>query len=174
MAVSSIRKGLTQARLRVVMTVFFFSLAIPTSLLLSRAYSQMKWEVFHQYRTFARELATRIDADLIRLIETENARGFADYSFLVVAGDPSNSYLRPSPLSAVSGDGIPGLVGHFQLDDRGDLSSPLVPGPGIDAGAYGISDEDLDESRRGQGACACAPGTATRGCCRSACGCRFR
>ena len=145
MAVSSIRKGLTQARLRVVMTVFFFSLAIPTSLLLSRAYSQMKWEVFHQYRTFARELATRIDADLIRLIETENARGFADYSFLVVAGDPSNSYLRPSPLSAVSGDGIPGLVGHFQLDDRGDLSSPLVPGPGIDAGAYGISDKDLDD-----------------------------
>ena len=60
------------------------------------------------------------------------------------AGDPAANFLQPSPLSAfpVSSD-IPGLVGFFQVDARGDFSTPLVPSAPSLAGSYGISEPEL-------------------------------
>ena len=56
----------------------------------------MKWEAFHHYRGQAEELAARIDDRFIRLIDGEETRSFADYQFLVVAGDPAANFLQRS------------------------------------------------------------------------------
>ena len=75
--------GLDRKRLRRWLSVFFLALAIPTGILVYQAYSQLKWEAFHQYRVLAEELAARIDARIIpppawsvtsRLIPMVNSR----------------------------------------------------------------------------------------------------
>jgi signal transduction histidine kinase len=131
--------GLDRGHLRLWLGLFFLALAVPTGILVGKAYSQLKWEAFHQHRVLAEEVARRIDDRLAELIRVEESRGFADYGFLVVAGDPSANFLQPSPLSRlpVSGD-IPGLIGYFQVDTEGRLSTPFLPGPETRPGDYGI------------------------------------
>jgi signal transduction histidine kinase len=138
--------GLDRKRLRLWLGMFFLALAIPTGILVYQAYSQLKWEVFHQYRVLAGELAERIDARIVELINVEEARSFADYAFLNVAGDPAASFLQRSPLSAYPpASPIPGLVGYFQVDTDGVFSTPLVPPAGTAASSYGLSAPELDQ-----------------------------
>lgn len=99
------------------MVLFFLALAIPTAILIHRAYSELKWEAFHQLRLQPKELAVRIDADLFRLINIEEARPFTDYAFLNIAGDPSANFIQRSRLPAYPLDATrPGLIGYFQVD----------------------------------------------------------
>ena len=136
--------GLDRNRLRRWLVVFFLALAIPTGILVYQAYSQLKWEAFHQHRVLAEELAARIDAGIVQLINTEEARSFADYAFLTVAGDPAANFLQRSPLSAYPhASSIPGLLGYFQVDTRGAFTTPLLPPAGTGASSYGISAEEL-------------------------------
>ncbi len=131
--------GFDARRLRLVLGGFFLALALPTAVLVSKAYGQLKWEAFHHYQTLAEELAGRIDDRLIRMIDTEEARSFADYGFLVVAGDPAANFLQRSPLSELPvQSAIPGLMGYFQVGADGKLSSPLLPDAQGRPAAYGI------------------------------------
>src|SRR5919106_4213016 len=119
---ASLTTGLDRKRLRLWLTLFFLALAMPTGILIHQAYSQLKWEAFHQHRVLAEELAARIDGRFIQLINDEEARSFTDYAFLVVAGDPSANFVQRSPLSAYPGaSAIPGLIGYFQVDPQGTL-----------------------------------------------------
>ncbi len=137
-------KGLDERRLRLGLGLFFFALAIPTGILVEHTYRQLKWEAFHQNQVLAEELAGRIDTRLAELIGAEERRSFADYAFVAVAGDPAAGFLQRSPLSAYPvASEIPGLIGYFQVDSRGELSTPLLPPPGIDPGAYGVSASEL-------------------------------
>ncbi|MGB5305774.1 MAG: histidine kinase dimerization/phospho-acceptor domain-containing protein, partial [Gammaproteobacteria bacterium] len=138
--------GLDRKRLRLWLAVFFLALAIPTGILVYQAYSQIKWEAFHQHRVLAKELAARIDARIVQLINAEEARSFADYAFLNVAGDPAANFLQRSPLSAYPlASPIPGLLGYFQVDTRGAFTTPLVPPAGTAASTYGISATELEQ-----------------------------
>jgi len=129
--------------LRNLLAIFFLALALPTGVLIWHAYSQLKWEAFHQYRGLAEELTSRIDAQLTEMIHSADNRSFADYTFLVVTGDPGASFLQHSPLSAypVTGD-PPGLLGYFQVNTRGEFSSPLLPPEGSDPDKFGIGGEE--------------------------------
>tara|TARA_R110001592_G_scaffold363393_1_gene687180 strand:- start:22739 stop:24859 length:2121 start_codon:yes stop_codon:yes gene_type:complete len=111
--------------LRLLLSVFFLALALPTAALVWQAYSQLKWEAFHQYRNTAEELTRRINTQLVAAIENLEARSFADYSFLVVT---TANFLQPSVLSTypVPQD-IPGLLGYFQVGTEGEFSTPLLP-----------------------------------------------
>ncbi|HLF98027.1 MAG TPA: HAMP domain-containing sensor histidine kinase [Methylococcaceae bacterium] len=138
--------GLDRRRLRLWLALFFLALAVPTALLIRQAYSQLKWEAFHQYRGLAEELAARIDGRLIELINGEEARSFTDYSFLVVAGDPTANFLQRSPLSVYPlAAGVPGLIGYFQVDAQGRLSTPLLPASATEAAGYGVAAQELLE-----------------------------
>ncbi|MEN8206029.1 MAG: ATP-binding protein [Pseudomonadota bacterium] len=138
--------GLDRKRLRLWLSVFFLALAIPTGILVYQAYSQLKWETFHQYRVLAGELAERIDSRIIQLINAEGARPFADYAFLNVAGDPAANFLQRSPLSAYPPEPrIPGLVGYFQVGTHGAFTTPLVPPAGTVASSYGIPAVELEQ-----------------------------
>ena len=136
-------KGYDKNRLRNLLTIIFLALAIPTAVLIWQGYSQLKWEAFHQYRGLAEELDGRIDARLIEMINTADARSFADYTFLVVTGDPSVNFLQRSPLSAFPvAEDLPGVLGYFQVDSDGTFSSPLLPPEGSDTEKLGIRDDE--------------------------------
>lgn len=138
--------GLDRKRLRLWLAAFFLALAVPTGFLVYQAYSQLKWEAFHQHRVLAEELAARVDDRIIQLVDAEEARSFSDYAFLNVAGDPAASFLQRSPLSAwPPASSIPGLVGYFQVDSRGAFTTPLVPPAGTATSDYGISAGELEQ-----------------------------
>lgn len=131
-------------RLRLWLSLFFISLAVPTAFLIYQAYSQLKWEAFHHQQTLASELSSRIDNGLVALIADLESRSFSDFSFLIGSGDTSTSLARPSPLAGFPvDDRTPGLLGYFQIDSDGRFSTPLVPGSGTDIGKYGITAEEL-------------------------------
>ena len=134
-------KGFDKGRLRNLLVLIFLALAVPTAILIWQAYSQLKWEAFHQYRGAAEELTGRIDTRLNDMIASADANSFADYAFLVVSGDPSAKFVQRSPLSAypVTGD-LPGVLGYFQVDNNGVFSTPLLPPEGTQAAILGISD----------------------------------
>jgi len=139
-------EGLDRVRLRNFLVLFFLCLAVPTAVLIWQAYSQLKWESFHQYRGDAEELTQRIDARLNELIRNADARAFADYTFLVVTGDPSANFVQRSPLAAYPVDAdVPGVLGYFQVASDGEFSTPLLPPDGADAASLGI---DADEYRK--------------------------
>ena len=135
--------GFDEGRLRNFIALFFLALAVPTAVLIWQAYSQLKWEAFHQYRGVAEELTGRIDTRLNDMIRTSDARSFADYTFLVVTGDPSANFVQRSPLSAypVSKD-LPGVLGYFQVDTDGAFSTPILPPDGTDAASLGITADE--------------------------------
>ncbi|MDH4048709.1 MAG: HAMP domain-containing histidine kinase [Gammaproteobacteria bacterium] len=142
----SLLKNFDVRRLRILLSIFFAALAIPTAALIWQAYSQLKWEAFYQYRGLAEELANRIDAELIEQINVAEAYAFGDYAFLVVSGDPAANFLQRSPLSAypVAAE-FPGVIGYFQVDSEGAFSTPLLPPPGAAADQFGITPGELRE-----------------------------
>ncbi len=141
--------GLTQQKLRRALALFFIALALPTGVLIYQAYSQLKWEAFHQHQLMAEELSNRIRAQAAEWIALEEARRFADYGFLVVAGDPATNYVERSPLSSypVTSE-LPGILGYFQVDAAGAFSTPLLPAPGTEASTFGVSEAELLQRRQ--------------------------
>jgi len=138
-------KGLDQGRLRTLLLLFFLALVIPTAVLIWQAYGQLKWESFHQYRGSAEELTGRIDADLIQRVNTAEKRTFADYSFLVLTGDPSINFLQRSPLAQYPvREELPGIIGYFQVNTDGAFSTPLLPRSGIDPESLGIAAKEYE------------------------------
>ena len=146
---NSLIKGFDKGRLRKLLAVIVLALAVPTAVLIWQAYGQLKWEAFHQYRGVAEELTRRIDTRLNGMIRTADARSFADYTFLVVSGDPSANFVQRSPLSAypVTED-LPGVLGYFQVDTRGTFSTPLLPPEGTEAASFGISASEFNDRRQ--------------------------
>ncbi|MDZ4812713.1 MAG: HAMP domain-containing sensor histidine kinase [Pseudomonadota bacterium] len=121
--------SLSLGRLRLFLALLFVALMVPSAVLIDQTRHQLKWETFHQYRTLADELGRRIDAALQRMIDAEEARGYADYEFVVLTGDPHTSkLLQRSPLARYPvQSALPGLIGYFQIDADGAFSTPLLP-----------------------------------------------
>lgn len=135
---------MTPQRLKWVLGAFFLALAIPTAMLIWHASDQLKWEAFYRFRLQAEELTSRIDADLARAVRDAESRGFGDYGFLVVTGDPTANFVEPSPLARFPLDtDVPGVLGYFQVDAAGRFSTPLVPAGNTDASRYGVTVEEL-------------------------------
>lgn len=138
--------GMDKRGLRLWMLLFFLALAIPTVILIHHAYSELKWEAFHNHRVLAQELAARIDDGIQQLIERENERPFTDYTFLNVAGDTSVNFLQRSTLSAYPIVNVmPGLIGYFQIDSKGLFTTPLLPQQRKRFSAYGIPSDEWQQ-----------------------------
>jgi len=136
---------MTKNRLRLWLLLFFIALTIPTGLLIHQAYQELQWEAFHQHRIQAEELATRIDSQLIELMNKEEKRSFSDYAFLNITGTTKANFLQRSPLATfpVTSD-IPGLMGYFQVDTDGKFTTPLLPDDSaIDR--YGMTDDEYQQ-----------------------------
>ena len=140
-----LHRGLDPARLRLFLGLLFLALAVPTAVLIAQMQRQIKWESLHQYRTLAEELGARIDATLQRMVSMEEARAYADYRFVVVAGDPAvSNFMQRSPLAAYPVEAaIPGLLGYFEIDADGGFSTPLLPDDLSDPGRWGLAPAEL-------------------------------
>ena len=137
--------GWDRRRLRLALLAFLVAVAVPTGVLVVHGYGQLKWEAFHQHQALADELVARIDRRLAAAVSAEQARPFADYAFLSAAGDSAGKLLQRSPLAAWPVPStVPGLVGHFQVDADGRLSSPLLP---ADPGVVGVAAPELAARR---------------------------
>ena len=56
--------------------------------------------------------------------------------------------MQRSPLSAFPVEGaVPGVLGYFQVDADGNLTTPLLPAAGVDAASYGISPDEQTARR---------------------------
>jgi len=123
------KHGITPNRLRLALGLLLLGLALPSALLYWQTQRQLKLEAWHQQRELAEALAARIDGDLAGLVAAEEARGYSDYRFLTVAGQTTEALLsQRSPLAVLPRDfGLPGLIGHFQIDPDGRFSTPLLP-----------------------------------------------
>ena len=137
--------GLSLGRLRVFLALLFVALMVPSAVLIEQTRHQLKWETFHQYRTLADELSRRIDAALQRMVDAEEARGYADYGFVVLAGDPGTSkLLQRSPLARYPvQSALPGLIGYFQIDADGAFSTPLLPDDLSDPDRWGLGAAEI-------------------------------
>jgi signal transduction histidine kinase len=133
-------------RLRGLLGVFFLALAVPAIVLVQQAFKQLELDAFRRHQLLAEEFSERIDQGMADAVRSEDARRFTDYGFLVVAGDPEANFLQQSPLAAFPvTSAVPGVVGYFQIDSSGALSTPLLPGGDIDPAEYGISGEQQAE-----------------------------
>lgn len=139
---------LTPRRLRIGLLVSFILLAVPLGILSVNAWQQIKWEALFQQRSQAEEFSRRIDQAILTIIQREDARPVKDYGFLAVAGVQANGFLQRSPLSAWPvTDAPPGLIGYFQVDDNGQLQTPLLPGD-QDSARWGLTATEVNERRR--------------------------
>jgi len=133
-------RRLDERTLKLVLAVFFLALAVPAGVLIVQAYGQLKWQSLRSAQVAADELSARIDAALRTTMAAEDARSFGDYSFLVVEGDAAANFVQRSPLSAFPVDSaLPGVLGYFQVDASGNLTTPLLPEAGVAAASYGIT-----------------------------------
>lgn len=139
-------KSFNQRRLKLLLSFFFLALAIPTAVLIWQAWSQLKWEAFHQYRGLAEEMTARIDASLAVGIDAAEARSYADYTFLVVSGDPSANFVQRSPLSELPvAQDLPGVIGYFQVGTEGEFSTPLLPQSHSEPASFGIDAAEYEQ-----------------------------
>jgi signal transduction histidine kinase len=131
-------------RLRGLLLLLFFALAVPSAIILIETQGQLRWESFHHFRGQAEALSGRIDAGLRDAIATEEGRGFGEYAFLVSAGDPalSNLVQRSSLAAFPVRSPVPGLIGYFQVDDEGRFSTPVLPPDEAATNRYGIGAEE--------------------------------
>ncbi len=135
-------------RLRLWSMLFFVSLALPSALLVYKAFDQLKWEAFHRHQLQAEEIAIRIDQRFDALIRREDARTFTDFGFLTLVGDPSAEFLQRSPLADLPAESdLPGLIGYFQVDADGVFTTPLLPRVGTNPSAVGVPSAELAERR---------------------------
>lgn len=139
------RRAITPARLRWLLGALFIALALPSALLVLHTREQLQWESLHRHRQLAEDAVQRIDAQVQRWIDAEEARGYADYGFLTVAGEAEGSPLvQRSPLAMFPPQAeIPGLLGWFQVDASGQFSSPLLPPLEDDPQRWGLEGEAL-------------------------------
>jgi len=134
---------LDERGLRALLALFFVALAAPAVVLVAQAYSQLKWEAFRSTQLAAEELAARVDTQLRAATAMEEARSFGDYSFLVVEGDAAANFVQRSPLSSFPVTGaLSGVLGYFQVDAAGRLTTPLLPDAGVAAASYGIAADE--------------------------------
>jgi signal transduction histidine kinase len=132
-------------RLCLLLAVFFAALALPVYVLLAKVYSQLENEAYFNQRLQAELTAQRIEQRLLEIIETEQNRPIAEYSFFNILESPllQSSSVKFSPLSEIPPrSAVPGLTGYFQIDPDGSFATPALPELEADKQS-GLSVEEL-------------------------------
>ena len=137
--------NLKPSRLRKLMLLSFFALAIPTAILVYKSYDQLKWEAFYQHRVLAEELSKTIDKKFRDLIKIEQGRVFSDYTF--ATEDENNTLLvKRSPLSTLPiENAAQGVIGYFQIDANGEFSTPFLPATSDNQKRYVLTPNDKSQ-----------------------------
>ncbi len=109
-----------QSKLRTLLFGLWLLLLLPTLFLGYQTYQRLQFEALHQYRTLAETLTDGIATSLGLAMQQESARDPAEYKFAL--GNARSPLAALTPTS-----GLPGILGYFQVDAQGELSSPVMP-----------------------------------------------
>ena len=106
----------------------FIIIAIPVIVLLSHSYAQLQASSLFGYKEHAFSVLQNLNKNITADLAIEDRRSYADYRFIrsvpVFGGEEiTMSELAEFPLRSH----YVGLVGHFQLDPSGNLSTPVLP-----------------------------------------------
>jgi signal transduction histidine kinase len=106
----------------------FIVIAIPVIVLLSHSYAQLQASSLFGYKEHAFSVLQNLNKNITADLAIEDRRSYADYRFIrsvpVFGGEEiTMSELAEFPLRSH----YVGLVGHFQLDPAGNLSTPVLP-----------------------------------------------
>jgi len=100
-------------------------LAIPMGLLIQRALGGVQIQREAQNRAVAERVFDEMERALSDFLRAEDERPFAQYSFYYTPeGAPADVFVR-SPLAATPSS--PFVVGYFELEPDGKVSTPLLP-----------------------------------------------
>ena len=127
-------------RVRIAFALLVVCLAVPMWLLIDRALGGVQIEREAQNRAVAERVFDEMERALSDFLRTEDERPPAQYSFYYTPeGAPSDVRLR-SPLANTPE--TPFVVGYFQIDTEGAVTTPLLPkdrAAAVEAGDFELS-----------------------------------
>lgn len=114
-------------RVRVVFTALAFVLLVPLALLIQRALSSARAEQERSHETVAERVFDELERELTLFLRREEERPFDHYRYFVLPSNTLSSALEleRSPLAELPVD--PFVVGYFQIEPDGSVTSPLRP-----------------------------------------------
>lgn len=106
----------------------FIVITIPVIILLSHSYTQLQASSLFGYKEHAYSVQQNLNRNIAADLAIEDRRSYTDYRFIrtvpVFGGEEiTMSELAEFPLRSH----YAGLIGHFQLDPSGNLSTPVLP-----------------------------------------------
>ena len=113
---------------RLIFVAIFVIIAIPVIMLLSHSYAQLQTSSLFGYKEHAFSVLQNLNKNITADLAIEDRRSYADYRFIrsvpVFGGEEiTMSELAEFPLRSH----YVGLIGHFQIDPSGNLSTPVLP-----------------------------------------------
>ena len=124
----ALRSLILASKDRLIFVAIFIVIAIPVIMLLSHSYAQLQASSLFGYKEHAFSVLQNLNKNITADLAIEDRRSYADYRFIrsvpVFGGEEiTMSELAEFPLRSH----YVGLVGHFQLDPAGNLSTPVLP-----------------------------------------------
>ena len=124
----ALRSLILASKDRLIFVAIFIVIAIPVIVLLSHSYAQLQTSSLFGYKEHAFSVLQNLNKNITADLAIEDRRSYADYRFIrsvpVFGGEEiTMSELAEFPLRSH----YVGLVGHFQLDPSGNLSTPVLP-----------------------------------------------
>ncbi len=123
-------------RLRWILLLFFITPSVPVYYLLHTVYAQLEKEAYFTARHQAEKLVDQLELNIQHLLETEQNRPIAEYSFFNVLENPllsESTGVKFSPLSEIPvKTDIKGMIGYFQINTDGSFHIPALPDIGQD------------------------------------------
>ena len=124
----ALRSLILASKDRLIFVAIFIVIAIPVIVLLSHSYAQLQTSSLFGYKEHAFSVLQNVNKNITADLAIEDRRSYADYRFIravpVFGGEEiTMSELAEFPLRSH----YVGLVGHFQLDPSGNLSTPVLP-----------------------------------------------
>ena len=126
--IRALRSLIVASKDRLIFVAIFIVIAIPVIVLLSHSYAQLQTSSLFGYKEHAFSVLQNLNKNITADLAIEDRRSYADYRFIrsvpVFGGEEiTMSELAEFPLRSH----YVGLVGHFQLDPAGNLSTPVLP-----------------------------------------------
>jgi len=126
--IKALRSLIHASKDRLIFVAIFIIIAIPVIVLLSHSYAQLQASSLFGYKEHAFSVLQNLNKNISADLAIEDRRSYADYRFIrsvpVFGGEEiTMSELAEFPQRSH----YVGLVGHFQIDPSGNLSTPVLP-----------------------------------------------
>ncbi|MFT4925038.1 MAG: two-component system phosphate regulon sensor histidine kinase PhoR [Phenylobacterium sp.] len=119
-----------KTRLIVLLAVFTTALLIPLFFLADHVYGQFQQEMHGEYKWNAERMTKLTNKHIHKMLYKEEKRAFGDYQYFKWVKDPLTHH-KEKTISGLANpakiEHIPGFIGHFQIDDMDQFSSPILP-----------------------------------------------